>query len=199
MSLPSAAQCNLLSPGSKGGSQDGSQIVGWGNSRMKGNIIDIQTVSKTTRVQSDIGIFTAAVGIRLRTLRYGFFTYRNPSHESARDTNFLGATGSPDPQDGFADGKARLPAVSRGDFCHVTAGNWTKLTAVALSRAVPYYGRNFTKLPTLRTVYGTYGEKPDSDRVHVIRWMGKKTSGVNKHVIGRGARDGGSWGQVRLC
>jgi hypothetical protein len=60
----------------------------------------------------------------------------NLSHESAWNTNFLGAVGSPDPQDGFSDGKARLPAVSRHDFCHVTAGNWTKLTAVALSRAV---------------------------------------------------------------
>ncbi|KAJ6463867.1 hypothetical protein DFH09DRAFT_1113245 [Mycena vulgaris] len=71
----------------------------------------------------------------------------NLNHESAWDTNFLGAVGSPDPQDGFTDGKAGLPAVSRGDFCHVTAGNWTKLTAVALSRAIPYYGQNFTKLP----------------------------------------------------
>ncbi|KAJ6513948.1 hypothetical protein DFH09DRAFT_1099820 [Mycena vulgaris] len=40
-------------------------------------------------------------------------------------------------------------------FCHVTAGNWTKLTVVALSHAVPYYGRNLTKLPyrgRIRTV-----------------------------------------------
>ncbi|KAF8180482.1 hypothetical protein K438DRAFT_1768388 [Mycena galopus ATCC 62051] len=110
-------------------------------------------------LQVVIGLFTA-VGIRLRTLRYGFFTYRNPSHESARDTNFLGAVGSLDPQDGFADGKARLPAVSRGDFCHVTAGNWTKLTAVALSRAVQYYGRNFTKLPYHSRIRAVRGSHP---------------------------------------
>ncbi|KAJ7205502.1 hypothetical protein GGX14DRAFT_397647 [Mycena pura] len=65
-----------------------------------------------------LGLFTVAVGLRLRTC----------------------AVGGPDPQ----DGKAKIPALSRGDFCHVTAKNWTKLTVVTLSRAVPYYGRNFT-------------------------------------------------------
>ncbi|KAJ7339735.1 hypothetical protein DFH08DRAFT_812112 [Mycena albidolilacea] len=94
-----------------------------------------------------LGLFTAAIGIRLRTVRYRFFMHR---HEPASNTNFLGAVDSPEPQDGFTDGKIGLPAVSRHGFCHVTAGNWTKLTAVTLSRAVPYYGRNFT----------TYGEKP---------------------------------------
>ncbi|KAJ6585610.1 hypothetical protein B0H19DRAFT_1059812 [Mycena capillaripes] len=87
------------------------------------------------------------------------YTACNLSRGSAWETNFLGAVGSPGPQDGFADGKARLPAVSRGGFCHVSAGNCTKLTAVALSRAVPYYGRNFTKLPyrsRIRTVRGSH-------------------------------------------
>ncbi|KAJ6587914.1 hypothetical protein B0H19DRAFT_1057210 [Mycena capillaripes] len=81
---------------------------------------------------------------------YGYVRYGNLSHESARDTNFLGAVGSLDAQDGFANDKARLAAVSR-------AGNWTKLTAAVLSRTVPYYGRNFTKLPyrsRIRTVRG---------------------------------------------